>query len=146
MTHWRDATHTGGMPPTRVGCHPHRWDVTHSGGMSPTPVGCHVTLRSQRWPEGFVTPQDWLCHRGDMKQPVCSCHTFRVSGVTGSAESNAGQSRNRPRSEPAGSSDVTTALSHRGHSPGQSSPSSLCPHGIPAARGQAMHKHALCKS
>lgn len=64
--------------------------------------------------KGLSPAQDWLCHREDMKQPVCSCHTFTVSGVTGSAESNLGHSRNRAPSEAPDSRDVTTSLSHFG--------------------------------
>lgn len=94
------------------------FQVTHWQGYHPGWL-C-VSPRSQRWPEVFVTPQDWLCrgmelcHRGDMKQPVCFCHTFTVSGVTGSAESNPGHSRNHLPPEPPGSRDVTTSPSHFG--------------------------------
>lgn len=45
--------------------------------------------RSQRWPAGFVTAQDRLCQRGHEAACLFLSH-LRVSGVTGSAESNPG--------------------------------------------------------
>lgn len=120
---------THSIPQGRMGFQVTHWWRCHPGWLcvSPVPKGGQ---------QGLSQPRTG-CASGDMRQPVCSCHTsgFRVSPAV--------LSQTRGTQEPpvlGGSRDVTTGLAHCGAIKALLHPWH-CPRTIPAARGQAMHRH-----